>query len=396
MATAVLNLKENMMTWHLEINDAIVAAADEVGMNTGTPLTEAILPPAVDVGNDTVALVGNTFRQGDRDAGPNGDIRSAQTNMVRMGIEGVGEVDGVYGRNTMNGVQDAQEMFGLPRTGVLDQATQDAFNNLTDDQIAFFTSESEAMAPAVETPVTVEATPVESSSRLGTKGFTPITLTEKAQQKLFDLGFVEVGTADGAAGANTRSAALRYQGLSDLTATGRLDVDTLGSLTSATADINTVMQRQIAHHEGQKNYPYKDSVGLWTIGIGHLIGNGTDADLANSGYSEYSRANPMPESVVKELFQEDLEEHKEIAEGYDFYDDMSEEGKRAIIDLTFNMGDFYNKRRSDGTYMWSSLRTQLDNGNWDAAADNLASSTYGTQVGQRAVTVTDLLRQAGD
>ena len=125
------------MTWHLELNDPIEAA-----------ITEAMAPTAVDVGNDTVAPAGNTFRQGDRDAGPNGDIRSAQTSMVRMGIEGVGEVDGVYGRNTMNGVQDSQEMFGLPRTGVLDQATQDAFNNLTDDQIAFFTSETEAAAPA--------------------------------------------------------------------------------------------------------------------------------------------------------------------------------------------------------------------------------------------------------
>jgi peptidoglycan hydrolase-like protein with peptidoglycan-binding domain len=195
MATAVLNLKENMMTWHLEINDAIVAAADEVGMNTGTPLTEAILPPAVDVGNDTVALVGNTFRQGDRDAGPNGDIRSAQTNMIRMGIEGVGEVDGVYGRNTMNGVQDSQEMFGLPRTGVLDQATQDAFNNLTDDQIAFFTSESEAMAPAVETPVIDEteeglmSRPLTSEERTALSDVGGLAAKSYLEDKGFDQDF---------------------------------------------------------------------------------------------------------------------------------------------------------------------------------------------------------------
>jgi len=33
---------------------------------------------------------------------------------------------------------------------------------------------------------------------------------------------------------------------------------------------------------------------------------------------------------------------------------------------------------------------------WDAAADNLASAAYARQVGQRAITVTNLLRQAGD
>ena len=117
------------MTWHLELNDPIEAA-----------VAEAMAPDAV------ITPDGNAFRQGDRDAGPNGTIRSAQTNMIRLGLDGIGEVDGVYGRNTMNGVQDAQEMFGLPRTGVLDQATQDAFNNLTDDQIAFFTDESEVIA----------------------------------------------------------------------------------------------------------------------------------------------------------------------------------------------------------------------------------------------------------
>ena len=254
----------------------------------------------------------------------------------------------------------------------------------------------EGTASEVDTGTTVEEGETVVSSRLNRKGLTPITLTDKAQEKLFDLGFVEVGTADGVAGANTRRAARRYQGESDLTVNGQLDADTLGSLTSATADLDTIMQRQISHHEGKKNYPYKDSLGLWTIGIGHLIGRGRDEDLANSGYNQYSRENPMPDSEVTELFKEDLADHKAIAEGYDFYDDMNEKGKRAIIDLTFNMGDFLNKRNDDGDYMWANLRRQLANSEWDAAADNLASATYGRQVGQRAITVTDMLRQAGN
>lgn len=130
------------MAWHTQIDDPIETAVAEA---MATPTTTT--PAAVDVGNDTVANTGNVYRQGDRDAGPNGDIRAAQTVLGRLGTS-VGEVDGVYGKNTMNAVQDAQEMLGLPRTGVLDQTTQDRLNNLTDDQIAFFTSESEAIAAA--------------------------------------------------------------------------------------------------------------------------------------------------------------------------------------------------------------------------------------------------------
>lgn len=165
---------------------------------------------------------------------------------------------------------------------------------------------------------------------------------------------------------------------------------------STTEDTNANIQQQIAKHEGQINYPYKDSLGKWTIGIGHLIGDGSDKALANSGYKKYSEDNPMPESEVAKLFQKDLKKHRKIAEGYDFYDGMSETGKRAILDLTFNMGDFLNKKKKDGTYVWEDLRTQLSNGDWDAAADNLLSAEYANQVGDRAITVTDMLREAGN
>ena len=30
----------------------------------------------------------------------------------------------------------------------------------------------------------------------------------------------------------------------------------------------------IRHHEGVRNRPYRDCVGLWTVGVGHLIGDG--------------------------------------------------------------------------------------------------------------------------
>ena len=179
MATSVLNLKGSIMAWHTELDDLIekvvaeaMSPAAEVGEAASAEMGEAApsessrpvaRPTAApsessrpvarpDVGNDTVAERGNVYRQGDRDAGPNGDIRAAQTVLGRLGLS-VGEVDGVYGRNTMNAVQDAQEMLGLPRTGVLNQTTQDGLNSLTDDQIALFTSESATIEGEQETPV---------------------------------------------------------------------------------------------------------------------------------------------------------------------------------------------------------------------------------------------------
>ena len=30
----------------------------------------------------------------------------------------------------------------------------------------------------------------------------------------------------------------------------------------------------IKHHEGVRQQPYQDPIGLWTVGVGHLIGDG--------------------------------------------------------------------------------------------------------------------------
>ena len=282
------------------------------------------------------------------------------------------------------------EVGGFTEEGLEQEVEKFVSPTITDKQT------EEALTDAEITDIASSAIDAAGKAQDNQPNLDDVTTTSDAQRMLSDLGYVEVGDVDGIVGTNTRTAIRRYQQQNELTITGRLDATTVESLTGAEADLDTVVQRQIAHHEGKKNYPYKDSKGLWTIGIGHLIGNGTDESLAASEYSEYSESNPMPDSEVTELFEEDLEEHKAIAEGYDFYEDMSKKGKRAILDLTFNMGDFYNRTNENGDFEWANLRTQLDDGNWDAAANNLASSAYARQVGQRAITVTNLLRQAGD
>ena len=30
----------------------------------------------------------------------------------------------------------------------------------------------------------------------------------------------------------------------------------------------------LCHHEGVRRKPYQDCIGLWTVGVGHLIGDG--------------------------------------------------------------------------------------------------------------------------
>ncbi len=56
--------------------------------------------------------------------------------------------------------------------------------------------------------------------------------------------------------------------------------------------------KMIKHHEGVRLKPYKDPIGLWTVGVGHLIGDGKTLPI------EWFRTFTMDE--VDELLKKDL------------------------------------------------------------------------------------------
>lgn len=57
--------------------------------------------------------------------------------------------------------------------------------------------------------------------------------------------------------------------------------------------------KMIKHHEGVRLKPYQDPIGLWTVGVGHLIGNGKTLPI------EWFRTFTMDE--VDELLKKDLQ-----------------------------------------------------------------------------------------
>lgn len=54
----------------------------------------------------------------------------------------------------------------------------------------------------------------------------------------------------------------------------------------------------IKHHEGVRNRPYQDPIGLWTIGVGHLIGDGKSLP------EDWNRA--LTNEEVDDLLKKDL------------------------------------------------------------------------------------------
>ena len=136
----------------------------------------------------------------------------------------------------------------------------------------------------------------------------------------------------------------------------------------------------IVRHEGKRNAPYKDSLGLWTIGVGHLIGDGRTLP------KEWNRQ--FSDSEIMGLFDKDYDKHKNLAQsnvpGFNKFDTM---GQGAFIDLTFNMGGGWPQK-------FKNTSKSLAMGDTEGAAAGLEGSKWFTQVGRRGPEVTNMIRNS--
>ena len=139
------------------------------------------------------------------------------------------------------------------------------------------------------------------------------------------------------------------------------------------------IKNMIIAHEGVRNRPYKDSLGLWTVGVGHLIGDGKT--LPPEMNREFSNEEVMA------MFEKDYAHHRSAAMNIPGFDKLDGKGQGALTDLTFNMGPSWISK-------WPKLKKQLEEGDTKSAAQNLEQSKWYGQVGNRAPTIVSLLRDS--
>jgi len=140
-------------------------------------------------------------------------------------------------------------------------------------------------------------------------------------------------------------------------------------------------KKMIIKHEGIRDMPYKDSVGLWTVGVGHLIGDGKSLP------PEYNRK--FTQAEIMKMFDDDFHHHAKAAEKIPGYSKANAAGQGALIDLTFNMGNSWYKK-------WPNFCKKLAAGDFKGAADELAGSKWAQQVKSRAQTIIGLVTNAGE
>jgi lysozyme len=151
----------------------------------------------------------------------------------------------------------------------------------------------------------------------------------------------------------------------------------LANMAGATASGDPAIMKMIRDHEGTRYEPYKDSQGLWTVGVGHLIGDGKSLpDAWNRKFSE---------AEVDSMFAKDFDVHADAAKKIPGYDKLNAKGQGALVDMTFNMGPAWSKG-------FPRFMEALKSGNIFSMVKELQDSAWFKQVGRRAMDDIALLK----
>jgi lysozyme len=127
----------------------------------------------------------------------------------------------------------------------------------------------------------------------------------------------------------------------------------------------------LKRHEGVRSHVYKCTEGFETIAVGR--------NISESGIG-------LSDDEIEYLLMNDIERcDAELRATYDWYGSLGKPRRDAMINLSFNLG--LTRLRGFVKAIEAMSREQ-----YDVAADEFMDSRWASQVGDRAVEVTELIR----
>jgi len=135
--------------------------------------------------------------------------------------------------------------------------------------------------------------------------------------------------------------------------------------------MNSALLDALKRDEGCRLKPYKDSLGIWTIGYGH--------NLESRGISQ---------AVADQILLEDAtiaEQNTLVA--WPWAKNLDEPRRNVLVNMVFNMG----LERVRG---FKQFLAALEHGDNEAAASHMLDSLWAKQVGARATRLANVIRGA--
>lgn len=141
--------------------------------------------------------------------------------------------------------------------------------------------------------------------------------------------------------------------------------------TTATYD-RAALRAELLRDEGERLIAYRDSVGLWTIGVGHLLG-------PNARMQRITRAES------RALLEDDINRAAAVLDGLvEDWDGIDGVRQLALLNMAFNLGPRLGQFRD--------FLTAVRARRWDVAAREILDSKWAGQVGDRAKRLAAMIR----
>ena len=132
-------------------------------------------------------------------------------------------------------------------------------------------------------------------------------------------------------------------------------------------DMDSLIQ-QLVEHEGLELFPYEDTLGIVTIGVGR--------NLEERGISE-DEAFYLLGNDIEVIWDELVKQHPIV-------EDLDDQRQMVLLDMAFNMGV---PRLGKFKKMWAAI----EEGDMNEASKQALDSRWADQVGRRAETLAERL-----
>lgn len=129
---------------------------------------------------------------------------------------------------------------------------------------------------------------------------------------------------------------------------------------------------QLRIDEGVVEHAYQDSLGYWTIGVGHLIDKRKGGKLSDR-------------LIAWILFEDITEKITELDKRIPWWRELDDDRQDALVNMAFNLG-------TDGLLGFVKFLALLRDKKFVAASNEMLDSLWAKQVGQRAIRLARVIR----
>lgn len=143
---------------------------------------------------------------------------------------------------------------------------------------------------------------------------------------------------------------------------------------------------ELRRDEGERLKSYRDTMGLWTIGVGHLIDPSRGAEPAPFGRDLRNGASISADESATLLDRDIDAKMAELDKRLSWWRDLSEVRQRVILNMAFNLG-------VTGLLGFKNTLAFVRQGDYAGAARGMLSSAWAKQVGQRANRLAEMMVQ---